>query len=87
VILKVRRPGVGELVARDLEMIRRLEFRAAWARAYHVADLGSGFADALAEELDFAVEARIIAAIATAATRVKSRDYASFTLHKHYLSL
>jgi len=71
VILKVQRPGVGELVARDLEMIRRLtrrlESRAAWARAYHVADLGSGFADALTEELDFAVEARNIAAIAAAA--------------------
>lgn len=71
VILKVQRPGTDELVTRDLEMIRRLtrrlEDRAAWARAYHVAELGRGFADALAEELDFRAEARNIAAIAAAA--------------------
>jgi len=71
VILKVQRPGVGELVARDLEMIRRLtrrlESRAAWAHAHHVAELGRGFTDALAEELDFTSEARNIAAIAAAA--------------------
>ena len=71
VILKVQRPGVDDLVARDLDMVRRLtrtlESQAEWARAYHVADLGSGFADALAEELDFRVEARNIAAIAAAA--------------------
>ena len=70
VILKVQRPGTDELVTRDLEMIRRLtrrlEDRAAWARAYHVAELGRGFADALAEELDFRAEARNIAAIAAA---------------------
>lgn len=71
VILKVQRPGIDELVTRDLAMIRRLtrrlEARAAWARAYHVAELGQGFADALAEELDFRAEARNIAAIAAAA--------------------
>lgn len=71
VILKVQRPGVDELVARDLDMVRRLtrtlESQAAWARAYHVADLGRGFADALTEELDFRVEARNIAAIAAGA--------------------
>jgi len=68
VILKVQRPGIDELVSRDLDMIRRntrrLESQAEWARAYHVADLGSGFADALAEELDFRVEARNIAEVA-----------------------
>jgi len=71
VILKVQRPGVAEQVTRDLEMIRRLtrrlESRAEWARDYHVADLGSGFADAMNEELDFGAEARNIAAIAAAA--------------------
>src|SRR6516165_4322036 len=71
VILKVQRPGVGEQVTRDLEMIRRLtrrlESRAEWARDYHVGDLGSGFADAMNEELDFGAEARNIAAIAAAA--------------------
>ena len=71
VILKVQRPGIDELVIRDLAMIRRLtrrlESRAAWARAYHVAELGRGFADAVAEELDFQIEARNITAIAAAA--------------------
>jgi ubiquinone biosynthesis protein len=71
VILKVQRPGVGGQVTRDLEMIRRLtrrlESRAEWARDYHVGELGSGFADAVNEELDFGAEARNIAAIAAAA--------------------
>src|SRR5215471_14313822 len=71
VILKVQRPGVDEQVTQDLEMIRRLtrrlESRAEWARDYHVGELGSGFADAMNEELDFGAEARNIAAIAAAA--------------------
>jgi ubiquinone biosynthesis protein len=71
VILKIQRPGIAELVTRDLDMIRhltrRLEARAEWARTHHVADLGRGFADALAEELDFRVEARNIAAVTAAA--------------------
>lgn len=71
VILKVQRPGIAESVDRDLEIIRRvtrrLESRTEWARAYQVAELGRGFADALAEELDFEVEARNIAAIAASA--------------------
>src|SRR5215831_6946262 len=70
VILKVQRPGVDEQVTQDLEMIRRLtrrlESRAEWARDYHVAELGSGFADAMNKELDFGAEARNIAAIAAA---------------------
>src|SRR5262249_37886759 len=40
---------------------------AEWARDYHVAELGGGFADAMNEELDFGAEARNIAAIAAAA--------------------
>src|SRR5215470_3125013 len=71
VILKVQRPGVGKQLTRDLEMIRRLtrrlESRAEWARDYHVAELGGGFADAMNEELDFGAEARNIAAIAATA--------------------
>jgi ubiquinone biosynthesis protein len=71
VILKVQRPGIDELVARDLDMVRRLtrrlELQAEWARGYHVADLGRGFADNLADELDFRVEARNIATIAAVA--------------------
>ena len=71
VILKIQRPGIDEQVTRDLDMIRRLTRRAEsqseLARTYHVADLGRGFADALAEELDFRIEARNIAVIAAAA--------------------
>ena len=70
VVLKVQRPGIDELVARDLDMIRRLtrrlESRAEWARGAHLAELGRGFADALMAELDFRVEARNIAVIAAA---------------------
>ena len=77
VILKVQRPGVDEQVTQDLEMIRRLtcrlESRAGWARGYHVAELGSGFADAVKEELDFGAEARNIAAIAAAPTSATIR--------------
>lgn len=71
VILKVQRPGTGELVSRDLDMIRRvarrLESRTEWGRAYRLGDLARGFADAVAEELDFRSEARNIADIAAAA--------------------
>ena len=71
VILKIQRPGIAEQVTRDMEMIRRLTRRAEsqseLARAYHAGDLAAGFADALAEELDFRVEARNIAEIAAAA--------------------
>ena len=53
VILKVQRPGIDEQVSRDLEMIRRLtrraESQAELARAWHVGELGRGFADALAD--------------------------------------
>ncbi len=76
VILKVQRPGISELVARDLDMIRhltrRLDARSEWARTHHVADLGRGFADALAEELDFRIEARNIAAVAATAPADKA---------------
>ena len=71
VILKIQRPGIDEQVTRDLDMIRRLTRRAEsqseLARTWHVADLGRGFADALAEELDFRIEARNITEIAAAA--------------------
>src|SRR5215467_4615206 len=77
VILKVQRPGVDKQVTRDLGMIRRLtrrlESRAEWARDYHLAELGSGFADAMNEELDFEAEARNIAAIAAAPTSATIR--------------
>lgn len=68
VVVKVQRPGIGPLVKRDIDILlrlaRTLEARADWARQYRVVDLVEGFADALAEELDFRVEARNIAGVA-----------------------
>ena len=48
-------------------LTRRAESRSELARAWHLADLARGFADVLAEELDFRIEARNIAVIAAAA--------------------
>jgi ubiquinone biosynthesis protein len=70
VVVKVQRPGIREPIARDLDillnMARTIAARAAWARAFGVVDLAEGFAEALKEELDFRVEARNIAAVASA---------------------
>ncbi|WP_086842396.1 ABC1 kinase family protein [Amycolatopsis kentuckyensis] len=68
VVVKVQRPGVREQAERDIAIVRRvaaaLEDRADWARSLGVADLAEGFATALAEELDFTIEARNITAVA-----------------------
>src|SRR6516162_2222539 len=69
VIVKVQRPDVRALVERDLDillrMARALQARAAWARDCAVLEMTRGFAAALREELDFGIEARNIAAIAS----------------------
>jgi ubiquinone biosynthesis protein len=69
VIVKVQRPDVRALVERDLDillrMARALQTRAAWARQYAVLEMTQGFAAALREELDFRIEARNIAAVAS----------------------
>lgn len=68
VVVKVQRPGVREQAERDVDIVRRvaaaLEDRTDWARSLGVAELADGFAAALAEELDFTIEARNIAAVA-----------------------
>jgi len=62
VVVKVQRPGIRQLVDRDIDILlrlaRTLEARADWARQYRVAELVEGFANSLGEELDFQVEAR-----------------------------
>ena len=72
VVVKVQRPGVASVVARDLDIIgrlaRRMQARASWARALGVVTLAEGFAAALREELDFRVEARNLAAVSAAAS-------------------
>ncbi|MCY9787010.1 AarF/UbiB family protein [Nocardiopsis sp. EMB25] len=70
VVVKVQRPGVGPVVHRDLDIIRRLARRfqrgTDWGPAIGVVDLAEGFAEALLEELDFKVEATNIAAVSEA---------------------
>ncbi len=70
VIVKVQRPGIRPLVERDLDITLRLaqslQRTTDWGRALGVVDLVEGFAAALLEELDFRVEARNMAAVATA---------------------
>ncbi|WP_248965049.1 ABC1 kinase family protein [Sphaerisporangium perillae] len=68
VVVKVQRPGVAEVVERDLDIVARLarslEARTRWGRAIGVRDLARGFAEALHEELDFRVETANMAAVA-----------------------
>ncbi|WP_326954670.1 ABC1 kinase family protein [Amycolatopsis sp. NBC_01286] len=82
VVVKVQRPGVREQAERDVDIVRRvaaaLEERADWARSLGVAELADGFAAALAEELDFTIEARNIAAVAA----TSGPDVALPTVHK-----
>jgi ubiquinone biosynthesis protein len=69
VVVKVQRPGIRAVVERDLDIMdrlaRTLEERTKWARRLGVVALANGFAAALLEELDFRVEARNIAAVAS----------------------
>jgi ubiquinone biosynthesis protein len=75
VVLKVQRPGIGQVVAGDLDILlrlaRRLAARTRWGRSLGVTALAEGFAVALREELDFRVEARNIAAVGIAAAARK----------------
>ncbi|WP_198348060.1 AarF/ABC1/UbiB kinase family protein [Plantactinospora sp. KBS50] len=68
VAVKVQRPGIVDLVDRDLEAIlqlaRRIERTTPWARRIGVVELAEGFADNLRSELDFGLEARNTAAVA-----------------------
>lgn len=68
VVVKVQRPGIATVVEQDLDIIdrlaRSLERRTRWGRAFGVAALSRGFADALREELDFRIEAGNMAAVA-----------------------
>jgi ubiquinone biosynthesis protein len=69
VAVKVQRPGIRATVEQDLDILlrlaARLEQRTRWARAVGVVGVARGFAAAIREELDFRVEARNMAAVAT----------------------
>jgi ubiquinone biosynthesis protein len=62
VVVKVRRPGVEELVERDLDIIlalaRRLDATTDWGHRAGAAELAQGFAENLRQELDYTIEAR-----------------------------
>jgi ubiquinone biosynthesis protein len=70
VVVKVRRPGVTGVVGSDLDIVQRLAIRlqrsTRWGRSAGAVDLAQGFAAALREELDLRIEARNMAAVATA---------------------
>ena len=69
VAVKVQRPGIRTTVEQDLDILQRLaarlEKRTQWARAVGAVGVASGFAAAIREELDFRVEARNMAVIAS----------------------
>lgn len=71
VVVKVQRPDIGPLIDRDVDILRRmarsLEARSRWARSLGAIELANGFAIAIGEELDFRIEARNMAAVATSA--------------------
>ncbi|MEU4545838.1 ABC1 kinase family protein [Nonomuraea dietziae] len=68
VVVKIQRPGIGAVVARDLDIVARLaatlETRTKWGRSLGLKELAAGFSVALREELDFRVEAANMAAVA-----------------------
>ncbi|WP_254898016.1 AarF/ABC1/UbiB kinase family protein [Kitasatospora sp. NA04385] len=70
VAVKVQRPGIREVVERDLDIVvamtRSLQERARGTSALGLRDLGTGFAKSVREELDFRIEARNAVAVATA---------------------
>lgn len=70
VVVKVRRPGLIEVVERDLAITRWLARtawrRTTWGKDFDVEGLAGEFADALHDELDFRIEARNLAEVAAA---------------------
>ncbi|WP_067171339.1 ABC1 kinase family protein [Microtetraspora niveoalba] len=68
VVVKVQRPAIRAVVARDLDIVARLadtlETGTRWGRALGLRTLADGFAAAMREELDFRIEAGNMAAVA-----------------------
>ena len=69
VIVKVQRPGIAELVERDIDVLETLAntivARAPWTARYNVLELTAEFTGRLREELDYRVEAEHASEIAT----------------------
>ncbi|MFI7064016.1 ABC1 kinase family protein [Kribbella sp. NPDC050124] len=78
VVVKVQRPGIGAVVERDLDIVRRLarllERNTDWGRAMGVRALADGFADAMREELDFTVEAGNMTTVAAGRSVASNND-------------
>ncbi len=70
VVVKVRRPGVAQIVERDMDILLRLagtlELRTRWGRDLGMSTLAAGFRDSLREELDFTTERDNLLAMAAA---------------------
>ena len=70
VVVKVQRPGIAQVVERDMDILlrlaRTLEARTDWGRSLGLANLAVGFGDALREELDFTTERDNLRAMAAA---------------------
>ena len=73
VVVKVRRPGLDELVERDTGIMRWLagvaERRTDWAKTYGLTGMADEFAADLQSELDFTIEARHTAEMAESVRR------------------
>ncbi|MGW3497547.1 ABC1 kinase family protein [Streptomyces sp. NPDC001020] len=83
VVVKVQRPGIRDVVERDLDIVERLahtlENRTEWGRSLGLTELARGFAVALREELDFRVEARNLTSVRRAA-EARRDDSVTFPL-------
>lgn len=70
VVVKVRRPGLMDVVERDLAiarwMARMVARRTDWGRTFDAEGLAREFSDSLMGELDFRIEARNLAEVAAA---------------------
>lgn len=74
VIVKVQRPGIAELVDRDLQIVARLaaiaEARTSWGPVYGVKAFAGEFSDSMRQELDYRVEANNAEQIASAVSHL-----------------
>jgi ubiquinone biosynthesis protein len=68
VVVKVQRPGLDDVVERDLAILgwlaRLAERRTSWGRLYRVRDLADDLADQVSAEMDFRTEARHVTQVA-----------------------
>jgi ubiquinone biosynthesis protein len=68
VVVKVQRPGIDELVERDIDallrLVRLIDRRASWSRPYQLVALAGEFADRLRDEVDFRIEAASMSLLA-----------------------